>query len=285
MHLEAQGRRLVLHSATAYEEQGVSRAATVGSSPYEPGLTLSLRSTWGAAGMGAETLWQDQIQSYMQGSAYDQTGMDARLGYGLWMGRDGLLTPFTSFGQRHNSGRRLQVGTLVGTWGQAPGSLHDPFQIELSGERYDRPGGNADHRFSMFGVINLGGSAPAYDTTTGIDPRLHDPASDLLDVAALQDAEPPAPATGEAPVDETAAPALVNAAAVGEAMPAVVLVPASVADPPADGAAPLPAAPSATSYAESVPADADRFLPDAVAEATGTRKSTVESSLAAILLL
>ena len=140
MQLEAQGRRLVLHSATAYEEQGVSLAAMVGSSPYEPGLTLSLRPTWGAAGMGAETLWQDQIQSYMPDSAYDQTGMDARLGYGLRLGRDGLLTPFGSYGQRQNSGRRLQVGTLVGTLGQTPGSVHGPFQIELSGERYDRPG-------------------------------------------------------------------------------------------------------------------------------------------------
>ena len=257
---------------------GVSLAATVGSSPYEPGLTLSLRPTWGAAGMGAETLWQDQIQSYMQGSAYDQTGMDARLGYGLRLGQDGLLTPFTSFGQRQHSGQRLQVGTVVGTLGQGSGSLHGPFQIEVSGERYDRPGGNADHRFSMFGVLNLGGSAPAYDITTGIDPRLHDPASDLLDVAALQDADPPAPATDVAPVDETATPALVNAAAVGEAMPAVVLAPAAVADTPAGGAAPMPAALSATAYAESVPAEADRFLPDAVVEATGTRKSAVESS-------
>ena len=94
----------------------------------------------------------------------------------------------------------------------------------------------------------------------------------------MQDADPPAPATDVAPVDETATPALVNAAAVGEAMPAVVLAPAAVADTPAGGAAPMPAALSATAYAESVPAEADRFLPDAVVEATGTRKSAVESS-------
>ena len=201
VQLEAQGRRLVLHSATAYEEQGVSLAATVGSSPYEPGLTLSLRPNWGAGGMGAETLWQDQIQSFMPGSAYDQTGMDARLGYGLRLGRDGLVTPFGSYGQRQNSGRRLQVGTLVGTLGQTPGSLHGPFQIEVSGERYDRPGGNADHRFSMFGVVNLGGSAPAYGTATGIDPRLHVPASDLPDTEDLPDTvfAPPAPAPDAAP--------------------------------------------------------------------------------------
>ena len=267
VQLEAQGRRLVLHSATAYEEQGVSLAATVGSSPYEPGLTLSLRPTWGAAGMGAETLWQDQIQSYMRGSAYDQTGMDARLGYGLRMGRDGLLTPFTSFGQRHNSGRRLQVGTLVGTWGQAPGSLHGPFQIEISGERYDRPGGNADHRFSMFGVVNLGGSALARGTATGIDPRLHESASDPVDLAALQDAELPVSATDAPPVGETATPALANAA-VGEVAPVGVIEPAVVAETATNNAAPMQAEPSGPASSGTVPAETDRFVADTVAETT-----------------
>ena len=204
LQLEAQGRRLVLHSATAYEEQGVSLAATVGSSPYEPGLTLSLRPTWGAAGMGAETLWQEQIRTHVPGSAYDQTGIDARLGYGMRLGRDGLLTPFTSFGQRQHSGRRLQVGTLLGTLGQGLGSLDGPFQIEISGERYDRPGGNPDHRFSMFGVLNLGGRAPEYGTATGIDPRL--PA--VLDPAAVaktatNDAAPMQAAPSETASSET----------------------------------------------------------------------------------
>ncbi len=210
VQLEAQGRRLVLHSATAYEEQGVSLAATLGSSPYEPGLTLSLRPTWGATGMGAESLWQDQIRTYMPGSAHDRTGMDARLGYGLRLGRDGLLTPFTSFGQRQHGGRRLQVGTRVGAPGQGPGSLQGPFQLEISGERYDRPGGNPDHRFSMFGVVNLGGRSPARGTATGIDPRLHEPASDPVGLAALQHAELPVSATDVAPI-EAEAPALVSA--------------------------------------------------------------------------
>ena len=188
----------------------MSLAATLGSSPYEPGLTLSLRPTWGANGMGAESLWQDQIRTYMPGSAHDQSGMDARLGYGLRLGRDGLLTPFTSFGQRQHGGRRLQVGTRVGAPGQGPGSLQGPFQLEISGERYDRPGGNPDHRFSMFGVVNLGGRSPARGTATGIDPRLHEPASDPVGLAALQHAELPVSATDVAPI-EAEAPTLVSA--------------------------------------------------------------------------
>ena len=268
LQLEAQGRRLVLHSATAYEEQGVSLAATVGSSPYEPGLTLSLRPTWGASGMGAETLWRDQIQTYIPGSAYDQTGVDARLGYGLRLGREGLLTPFTSFGQRQHSGRRLQVGTQVGTLGQGPGSLHGPFQIEISGERYDRPGGNPDHRFSMFGVLDLGGSALARGTATGIDPRLHEPASDSVDLAALQDAELPVSATDVTPIHETEAPTLVNAVVAGEVTPAAVLKPAAFAETATNAAAAMQAAPSRTMSSETVPAEADRFMADVVAGTT-----------------
>ena len=184
MQFEAQGRKLVLHSATAYEEQGVAVAASFGSSPYEPGLTLSLRPTWGAAGMGAESLWQDEIQHYLQGAARDAAGIDAQVGYGLRLPGGGLLTPFGAYGQRQANGRRLQVGALVGTLGH-PGSFDRPIQLEISGERYERPGNSPDHRFSMVGVVNLGrsesipGPATSQELTTAVaapdaggDPRL-----------------------------------------------------------------------------------------------------------------
>ena len=157
LQVEAQGRRLVLHSATAYEEQGVSVAASVGAGRHEPGLTLSVRPTWGAPGMGAETLWQDQIHDYMPGGGYDASGIDARLGYGVRLRGGGLLTPFGAYGQRQGSGRRLQVGALVGSPGRMPGAFDAPIRIEVSGERYDRPGASADHRVGVFGVVNLGG--------------------------------------------------------------------------------------------------------------------------------
>ena len=287
VQLEAQGRRLVLHSATAYEEQGVSLAATVGSSPYEPGLTLSLRPNWGAGGMGAETLWQDQIQTYMPGSAYDQTGIDTRLGYGLRLGRDGLVTPFGSYGQRQNSGRRLQVGTLVGTLGQTPGSLHGPLQIEVSGERHDRPGGNADHRFSMFGVLNLGGGGPAYGTATGIDPRLHVPVSDLSDTEDLPDTvfAPPAPAPDAAPpLDEARTPALAMAAVGSAVTPPAALSPeVADADAAASDRTPVEVPVPVTEYAGAAPVEADLPLSGAVAD-TATMESGFESSEPAVTL-
>ena len=169
LQVEAQGRRLVLHSATDYEEQGVSVAASLGAGPYEPGLTLSVRPTWGAPGMGAETLWRDQIYTCMPGAGYDASAIDARLGYGMRLPGGGLLTPFGAYGQRYGSGRRLQVGALVGSMGRMRGALDAPIQLEVSGERYDRPDGNSDHRVGMFGVVNLGGNAPSHGTTTGME--------------------------------------------------------------------------------------------------------------------
>ncbi len=276
LQVEAQGRRLVLHSATAYEEQGVSLAASVGAGPYEPGLTLSLRPTWGAAGTGAETLWQDQIHTYMPG--YDQSGIDAQLGYGMRLPGGRLLTPFGSYGQRQNSGRRLQVGAMVGSLGQMPGALDAPIQLEISGERYDRAGGRADHRFSMFGVLNLGGSSPSSANTLGIEPGIDLPASDLADVAALEDTEPlaPEPEHDAAPFAREVAPTSVNAAASSQLSP----VEASTSEPaPTDAAPPAPtaaqlAAPMTVGAAAAVD---PRRSPAEVGEAQPTTENAIEA--------
>ena len=160
VQVEAQGRRLVLHSATGYTDQGVSLAASVGAGPHEPGLTLSVRPTWGASAAAAQTLWQEQIQSHMQGGGHGDAGVDARVGYGLHLPGGGLLTPFGGFGQRAGLGRRLQLGARVGTLGRVLGVLDSPVQLELTGERYVRPGRTADHRFSMLGVVTFGARNP-----------------------------------------------------------------------------------------------------------------------------
>ena len=248
LQVEAQGRRLVLHSATAYEEQGVSVAASVGAGPYEPGLTLSLRPTWGAAGMGAETLWQDQIHTYMTGAGYDASGMDAQLGYGMRLPGGRLLTPFGSYGQRQNNGRRLQVGAMVGSLGQMPGAFDGPIQLEVSGERYDRPGGDPDHRFSMFGVLNLGGSTP------------HMPASDLPDVADLQGTVPPLePVSDVVPLEATPMPVQVNAT-MASAMAATEALSTTVAgaDAAASDTTPTEAPVPVAEYAEAAPVEVER---------------------------
>ena len=155
VRVEAQGRMLALHTATGYEERGVSVTATVGGGQYEPGLNASLRPHWGAQGMGAQTLWQDQFQTYTQGAGRNDAGVEARGGYGLQMPRGRLLTPFGGYGQMGGS-RRVQVGANLGLAGLFGGDLDSPLQVEFTAERYGRPGGAADHRLMLFGIVNLG---------------------------------------------------------------------------------------------------------------------------------
>ena len=167
MRIEAQGRMLALHTATDYEERGISVTATVGGGQYEPGLTASLRPRWGAQGVGADSLWQDQFHAYTQAAGRDDGGVDARVGYGLRMPGGRLLTPFGGYGQM-GSGRRLEVGANLGMIGLFGGDLGSPVQIEFMGERYGRPGGVADHRITLFGIVNFGAARPrACDAAAG----------------------------------------------------------------------------------------------------------------------
>ena len=167
MRIEAQGRMLALHTATDYEERGVSVTATVGGGQHEPGPTASLRPRWGAQGVGADSLWQDQLQTYTQGAGRNDGGVDARVGYGLRMPGGRLLTPFGGYGQM-GSGRRMQVGANLGMVGLFGGDLGSPVQIEFLGERYGRPGGAADHRITLFGIVNFGAAPPrACDAAAG----------------------------------------------------------------------------------------------------------------------
>ena len=156
LQVEAQGRRLVLHSATGYSDHGLSLAASVGAGAYQPGLTLTVRPTWGIAGAGANTLWQDHFQLPSQGIGFDAAGIDAQIGYGLPLAGGKLLEPFGGYGQRAGLGRRLQFGARLGALDQIPGLFGGPVQLEFTGERYDRPGNPSDHRFSMVGVVNFG---------------------------------------------------------------------------------------------------------------------------------
>ena len=155
VRVEAQGRMLALHTATDYEERGVSVTATVGGGMYQPGPSVSLRPHWGAQGVGAESLWQDHFRDYAQGARRDDAGVDARVGYGLRLPVGRLVTPFGGYGQMAG-GRRLQVGANLGMFGLFSGDLDSPVQVEFTGERYGRPGAPADHRVSLYGIVNFG---------------------------------------------------------------------------------------------------------------------------------
>ena len=155
VRIEAQGRRLLLHTASGYQEHGFSVTAMVGGGHYEPGLTASVRPHWGAPGYGAESLWQDHVQSYAAGPNGHDGGVDARLGYGWMLPGNRLLTPLVGYGQIGEA-RRMQLGARLGVLERFSGDLSAPVEVELLGERYGRPDGGADHRFGIYGILNLG---------------------------------------------------------------------------------------------------------------------------------
>ena len=154
VRIEAQGRMLALHTASDYEERGFSVTATVGGGTYEPGLSASLRPQWGAPGVGADSLWQDHVQGYAPGALRNDAGVDGRVGYGMRLRGGRLLTPFGGYGHMRGA-QRVQVGANLGLLGLFSGDPSSPVQIEFLGERYGRPGG-ADHRISLFGIVNFG---------------------------------------------------------------------------------------------------------------------------------
>ena len=156
VRIEAQGRKLLLHTAGGYEEHGFSVTAMVGGGHYEPGLTASVRPHWGAPGYGAESLWQDHVQSYTAGPDWNGGGVDARLGYGWLLPGGRLLTPLVGYGQMRDA-RRVQVGARLGVLGSFSGDLSTPVEVEFMGERYARPDGGADHRVGLYGILNFGG--------------------------------------------------------------------------------------------------------------------------------
>ena len=155
VRIEAQGRKLLLHEAAGYEEHGFGVTATVGGGYDEPGLTASLRPHWGAPGYGAESLWQDHVRSHAMGPYENDGGIDTRVGYGLRLSGERLLTPLLGYG-RMGDARRVQMGARLGVLGRYNGDLSTPVEVEFIAERYTRSGA-ADHRVGLYGIVSFGG--------------------------------------------------------------------------------------------------------------------------------
>ena len=154
--VDARARLLALHAADGYQERGASITFSVGEGARRPGLTLSLAPRWGN-GAFSGALWQDHVYRATRGAAGEERAMDARVDYGVRSFGGRLLTSFGVYGQSQY-GRRLQIGTRLSGLGGATSEL---LQVELSGERYSRPGGAADNRVSLSGLITFGASRAA----------------------------------------------------------------------------------------------------------------------------
>ena len=167
IRVDAQARLLALHSADGYQERGASVTFSVGEGARRPGLTLSLAPRWGnRASSGA--LWQDHVyRRDTHGAAGEERAMDARVDYGVRSFGGRLLTSFGVYGQSQY-GRRLQVGTRLSSLG---GATSEFLQVEISGERYSRPGGAVDSRVILSGLITFGGRDRNVEASRGLRDR------------------------------------------------------------------------------------------------------------------
>ena len=155
LRVEMQGRSLALHTAHDYREHGVSLMATLGAGRHQPGLSASVRPSWGAPGGRADALWRDQLDGFGGGRRPLDRSLDGQVGYGFRLPGGRLLSAFGGYGET-GSGRRLRLGAYLGSLGASRGGFGSPVQIEFLGERYFRPAGAADHRFTLFGILNFG---------------------------------------------------------------------------------------------------------------------------------
>ena len=96
---DAQGRLLVLHTASGYRERGVGVTFGVGNR-HRTELSLSVSPRWGDAATGGGTLWQEQVyRRCLPAAAGDASALDVRGEYGMWLPSGGLLTWFGSLSQ------------------------------------------------------------------------------------------------------------------------------------------------------------------------------------------
>ncbi len=168
--LEAQGRRLILHTAENYEEQGFSLNASFGGGHSQAGWNASLRQRWGASGHGAETLWQERFSpaDQQQGFGPSSDGVDGRLGYGLPVGASKMLSAFGGYGRMRDS-RRVELGLNLGGIGLFGLGPDNPVLVEFAGERYDAGGLAPDYRMRLYGIIRFAGRPPRCDEVEGCD--------------------------------------------------------------------------------------------------------------------
>ena len=116
--LEAQGRWLLLHSATGYEEFSATASLTVSPNEDSSGFVLRLSPRWGQTGSGfagiggAMELWSDQSPTSAWNRAVNvdtAVSFDSELGYGFLM-RRGVLTPTLSVSRNGTPGQIYSVG-------------------------------------------------------------------------------------------------------------------------------------------------------------------------------
>ena len=141
VEVEARGRWLAAHTEDGARERGVSVTARVGPGARGRGLSLSLSPRWGAGTGAAEALWRDGMPRRAAGGA-DTGAVDARIGYGLALTPEGVLTPFAETGLAGDENRHLRIGTRFDAG-------RDGLAVELAGERREGGAAEAGHALKL----------------------------------------------------------------------------------------------------------------------------------------
>ena len=142
VEVEGRGRTLVVHAEEGARERGVSVSARVRPGANGRGLSLSLSPRWGAAAGGAQALWRDEMPRPSATGARNEAAMDARIGYGLALAPEGLLTPFAETGLVGEENRRFRLGTRFE-------ASHVDLGVELSGERRESANAAPEHALRL----------------------------------------------------------------------------------------------------------------------------------------
>ena len=142
--IEAEGRTLVAHEASGYEEWGMSAAIRVTPSPSGRGLTLSIAPAWGHTGSATNRLWSaHDARALGADSEFEATGrleMDTGYGFGL-PGNRGVLTPYAGLTLGEAGDRTLRTGTR---WQLSPDTV-----VGLKATRQTSDAGETDNQLIL----------------------------------------------------------------------------------------------------------------------------------------
>ena len=142
LEVEARGRWLAAHVEAGARERGVSVTARVGPGAHGRGLSLLLAPRWGAETGRADALWSEEMPRLSGGTGDDAASLDARMGYGLALAPQGLLTPFAETALTGVERWRLRLGTRFDATGADLG-------VELAGERRESAVADPEHALTL----------------------------------------------------------------------------------------------------------------------------------------
>ena len=140
------GRALLAHRGDV-KEWGVGGLVTFGPGAGVPGLSLSLRPSWGEAEGGLARLWENELAAAND----DETAarLEAEIGYGLRAaGGHGVLTPYAGLSLSGGEGRTWRLGGRL--------EIGPAFHLSLEGERRETDAGPADHGIMLKFRLGLG---------------------------------------------------------------------------------------------------------------------------------